>query len=180
MAIRPFLQYMPKFADDCWLDEMSVIIGDVVMNEQCSAWPFAVIRGDVNSIRIGARTNIQDGAILHVSRKNDAKPNGSPLHIGDEVTIGHQAMLHGCTIGNRVLIGMGTTILDDVVVEDDVIIAAHTLVPPRKHLASGFMYMGSPAVAVRALTAREIASIRENALHYVNVSNQYRQTHDNH
>ena len=100
-----------------------------------------LLRGDVNSISIGKRSNVQDGSVLHVSHKNAAKPDGSPLIIGDDVTIGHKVMLHGCRIGNRVLVGMGSIILDDTVVEDDVMIGAGSLVPPRKRLESGFLYV---------------------------------------
>ena len=109
----------------------------------------------MNSISIGKRSNVQDGSVLHVSHKNAAKPDGSPLIIGDDVTIGHKVMLHGCRIGNRVLVGMGSIILDDTVVEDDVMIGAGSLVPPRKRLESGFLYVGSPVKQVRPLTDEE-------------------------
>ena len=130
--IRPFLDHTPQIHESCLIDETSVIIGEVSLAEDVSVWPYAVLRGDVNSISIGARSNVQDGSVLHVSHKNAEKPEGSPLIIGEDVTVGHKVMLHGCRIGDRVLIGMGTIILDDTVVESDVMIGAGSLVPPRK------------------------------------------------
>ena len=144
-----FLDYVPSVNESCFVDETSVVIGEVSLAEDVSIWPYAVLRGDVNSISIGKRSNVQDGSVLHVSHKNAAKPDGSPLIIGDDVTIGHKVMLHGCRIGNRVLVGMGSIILDDTVVEDDVMIGAGSLVPPRKRLESGFLYVGSPVKQVR-------------------------------
>lgn len=116
-----------------------------------------MLRGDVNSITVGARSNIQDGSVLHVSHKTAAKPEGSPLVIGEDVTVGHKVMLHGCRIGNRVLVGMGSTVLDDAVIEDDVMIGAGSLVPPRKRLEGGYLYVGSPVRQVRVLTDEEKA-----------------------
>lgn len=173
MNIRPFLNTLPQIAENNYIDESAVIIGDVIIEENSSVWVHAVIRGDVNEIRIGKRTNIQDLSMLHVSKKTPEKPNGSPLIIGDDVTVGHHVILHGCTVGNRVLVGMGSTILDDAVIEDDVMIGAGSLVPPRKRLESGFLYMGSPVKAVRALTDAEKQHLRDSAQHYVNVTNQY-------
>ena len=114
--IRAFLDYVPSVDESCFVDETSVVIGEVSLAEDVSIWPYAVLRGDVNSISIGKRSNVQDGSVLHVSHKNAAKPDGSPLIIGDDVTIGHKVMLHGCRIGNRVLVGMGSIIFDDTVV----------------------------------------------------------------
>lgn len=173
MNIRPFLNTLPQIAENNYIDESAVIIGDVIIEENSSVWVHAVIRGDVNEIRIGKRTNIQDLSMLHVSKKTPEKPNGSPLIIGDDVTVGHHVILHGCTVGNRVLVGMGSTILDDAVIEDDVMIGAGSLVPPRKRLESGFLYMGSPVKAVRALTDAEKQHLHDSAQHYVNVANQY-------
>ena len=173
--IRPFLDHTPQVHESCLIDETSVIIGEVSLAEDVSVWPYAVLRGDVNSISIGARSNVQDGSVLHVSHKNAEKPEGSPLVIGEDVTVGHKVMLHGCRIGDRVLIGMGTIILDDTVVESDVMIGAGSLVPPRKHLKSGFLYMGSPAVAVRELTDAERAHFLYSAAHYVKLAADYLQ-----
>lgn len=173
MPLRRYLDHFPAVSDGCYLDDSAIIIGDVVLDEEVSVWPFAVIRGDVNSIRIGARSNIQDQAMLHVSHRNAAKPEGSPLTIGSDVTIGHQVMLHGCTIGDRVLIGIGTIVLDDAVIESDVMIAAGSLVPPRKVLQRGYLYKGNPVQAARTLTAEEIEFLRYSAQHYVRVKNNY-------
>lgn len=173
MPLRSYLDSFPQIADGCYIDEAAVIIGDVVMGGQSSVWPCAVLRGDVNRIRIGKRSNVQDGAVLHVSHKTDAKPEGSPLTIGDDVTIGHSAVLHGCTIGNRVLIGIGSTVLDDAVIEDDVMLAAGSLVPPRKHLESGWLYKGAPAEKARPLTDEEREFLRYSAAHYVLLAGHY-------
>lgn len=171
--IRPFLDTYPQIDKSCYIDVMSVVIGDVVLAENVSVWPFAVIRGDVNSIRIGKNSNVQDHAMLHVSHKKADKPEGSPLIIGEDVTIGHHVTLHGCTIGNRVLIGINSIILDDVIIPDDVMIGAGTLVPPNKVLESGFLYVGSPAKKARPLTEKELAFLPYSAQNYVKVSGYY-------
>lgn len=171
--IRPYLDYHPKIDSTCYIDDLSVIIGDVIVAENASVWPFAVIRGDVNSIKIGRNSNVQDHCMLHVSHKNDAKPNGSPLTIGEDVTIGHHVTLHGCTIGNRVLVGINSIVLDDVVIQDDVMIGAGSLIPPRKVLESGFLYVGTPVQKVRPLTDKEKEFLPYSAQHYVKVANNY-------
>ncbi len=171
--IRPYLQHHPKIDSTCYIDDLSVIIGDVVLADNVSVWPFAVIRGDVNSIKIGRNSNVQDHCMLHVSHKNDSKPNGSPLVIGEDVTIGHHVTLHGCRIGNRVLVGINSIVLDDVVIEDDVMIGAGSLVPPRKVLESGYLYVGSPVQKVRPLTDKEKEFLPYSARHYVKVANHY-------
>ncbi len=174
--IRPFLNTIPDTQHAVFIDPSCVIIGDVILGTQSSVWPMAVIRGDVNYIRVGARSNVQDLAMLHVSHKNDQKPEGSPLIIGDDVTVGHMAMLHGCRIGNRVLVGMKTTVLDDAIIEDDVMIGAGSLVPARKRLESGYLYVGSPVKQVRRLTEEEIAFLAYSAQHYVKVAQQHQQS----
>lgn len=172
--IRPYLEHTPQIDDSCYIDTMSVVIGDVQLAENVSVWPFAVIRGDVNSIQIGKNSNVQDHCMLHVSHKKPSKPNGSPLIIGEDVTIGHHVTLHGCTIGNRVLVGINTVILDDVVIEDDVMIGAGSLVPPRKRLESGYLYVGSPIQKVRPLTDEEKAFLAYSAQHYVKVAGHHK------
>jgi len=174
--VRPYADHQPKIDSSSYIDELSVVIGQVTLAENTSVWPFAVIRGDVNSIHIGRNSNIQDHCMLHVSHKNAAKPNGSPLFIGEDVTIGHQVTLHGCHIGNRVLVGISTIILDDAIIEDDVMIGAGSLVPPRKRLESGYLYVGSPVKKVRPLTAEEIAYLPYSAQHYVKVAAQHQQS----
>ena len=171
--IRPYLQHHPKIDSTCYIDDLSVIIGDVVLADNVSVWPFAVIRGDVNSIKIGRNSNVQDHCMLHVSHKNDSKPDGSPLVIGEDVTIGHHVTLHGCRIGNRVLVGINSIVLDDVVIEDDVMIGAGSLVPPRKVLESGYLYVGSPVQKIRPLTDKEKEFLPYSARHYVKVANHY-------
>ena len=127
--IRPYLEHHPKIDSTCYIDDLSVVIGEVTLAENVSVWPFAVIRGDVNHIKIGRNSNVQDHTMLHVSHKKADKPEGSPLIIGEDVTIGHHVKLHGCTIGNRVLVGISTIILDDAIIENDVMIGAGSLVP---------------------------------------------------
>jgi len=171
--IRSYLDTTPQIDESCYIDPMGIVVGDVVLAENVSVWPFAVIRGDVNSIRIGKNSNVQDHAMLHVSHKKADKPNGSPLIIGEDVTIGHHVTLHGCTIGNRVLIGINSIILDDVIIPDDVMIGAGTLVPPGKVLESGWLYVGSPAKKARPLTEKEMAFLSYSAQNYVKVSRNY-------
>ncbi|EZQ01069.1 gamma carbonic anhydrase family protein [Acinetobacter sp. Ver3] len=172
--IRKYLETYPKFDTTNYIDPTALVIGDVVLAENVSVWPYAVIRGDVNFIRIGKNSNIQDHSMLHVSHKKADKPEGSPLIIGEDVTVGHHVKLHGCTIGNRVLVGIGTIILDDVVVEDDVMIGAGSLVPPNKVLESGYLYVGSPVKKVRPLTDKEKAFLPYSAQNYVKVSGNYK------
>lgn len=172
--IRPYLDTDPQIDASCYIDDLSVVIGDVVLAENVSVWPFAVIRGDVNHIHIGKNSNVQDHSMLHVSHKKADKPEGSPLIIGEDVTVGHHVKLHGCTIGNRVLVGIGTIILDDVIVEDDVMIGAGSLVPPNKRLESGYLYVGSPVKQVRKLTEKELAFLPYSAQNYVKVSGNYK------
>ena len=172
--IRSYLEHTPQIDCSGYIDAMAVVIGDVSLAENVSVWPFAVIRGDVNHIQIGKNSNVQDHAMLHVSHKNKAKPQGSPLMIGEDVTIGHHVTLHGCTIGNRVLIGINSIILDEVIIEDDVMIGAGSLVPPRKVLKSGYLYVGSPVQQIRPLTEQEIAFLPYSAHNYVKVMQNYK------
>ncbi|NLR76505.1 gamma carbonic anhydrase family protein [Leeia aquatica] len=173
MPIAPFQQHLPQLAEGCYLHDSSQLIGDVQLGEHSSVWCNAVLRGDVNRIRVGRNSNIQDLAMCHVSHKTPDKPEGSPLVIGDHVTVGHSVILHGCRIGNDVLVGMGSIVMDDAVVEDQVMIGAGSLVPPGKTLRSGWLYIGRPVQAVRELTTQEIAYLRYSAEHYVRVKNQY-------
>lgn len=166
-AIRSYKGVTPTLGKGVFVDPAAVIIGDVEIGDDCSIWPCAVIRGDMHRIRIGKRTSVQDGSVLHITHAGEFTPDGWPLIIGDEVTIGHSVNLHGCTIGNRVLIGIGSTILDGAVVEDDVVIGAGTLVPPGKRLESGYMYMGSPCKQARALKDKEKAFFTYSANNYV-------------
>ena len=152
-----------------------MVIGDVQLGSDVSIWPTAVLRGDVNSIRIGDRSNLQDGVIVHVNQPSQKRPNGSPCIVGDDVTVGHRATLHACTIGNQVLVGMGVIVLDDVVVEDQVIIGAGSVVAPGKTLESGFLYLGAPARKVRPLTDEEKAYFVKSAHFYHELAQQHAQ-----
>ncbi|MCC4265189.1 gamma carbonic anhydrase family protein [Oceanimonas baumannii] len=173
--LKAYKDIVPTLGERAFVEESAVIYGDVQLGDDSSIWPLVVARGDVNHIRIGERTNIQDGSVLHVTRKSASLPDGLPLLIGNDVTIGHKVMLHACTIGNRVLVGMGAIILDGALVEDNVIIGAGTLVPPGKRLESGFLYVGSPVRQARPLTEEEKAFLPESADNYVRLKNEYLQ-----
>ena len=173
MPISSFLGEMPTLGARVYAHASSQIIGNVTIGNDSSIWCNAVLRGDVNHIVIGQGTNVQDLTMGHVSHKTPDKPEGSPLVIGDYVTVGHSVILHGCTIGNECLIGMGTVILDDAVIPDHVMIGAGSLVSPGKKLESGMLYVGRPAKAIRALTPEEIAYLRYSAEHYVELKNAY-------
>ena len=171
--IREVLDVLPSLGNRVMIDPTAVVMGDVHLGDDASVWPHAAMRGDVQIIRIGARTNIQDGAILHVTHDGPHNPGGYPLTIGDDVTIGHRALLHGCTIGDKVLIGMGAIVMDAVTVESEVMVAAGALVTPSKQLRSGFLYAGSPAREIRPLTDRERAFLPYSAAGYVSLKNRY-------
>ncbi|MCQ4107474.1 gamma carbonic anhydrase family protein [Erwinia persicina] len=171
--IRTYKGVRPQLGERVMIDSTSVVIGNVVLADDVGVWPLVVIRGDVNHVSIGKRTNIQDGSVLHLTHKSTTNPQGHPLSIGEDVTVGHKAMLHGCTIGNRVLVGMGAILLDGVVVEDDVMIGAGSLVSPGKRLESGFLYLGSPAKKIRPLTKEETDGLLYSASNYVGWKNDY-------
>lgn len=173
MTIRAYKDKTPKLASGVYIDESSVLVGDIELGKDVSIWPLVAARGDVNFIKIGARTNIQDGSILHLSRPSKGKPEGSPLIIGEDVTVGHKVMLHGCTLGNRILVGMGAIVMDDVIVEDEVIIGAGSLVPPGKRLQSGYLYVGSPVKPARPLNDAEKAFLTDSAQNYVILKDEY-------
>lgn len=164
--IRNFAHKSPILGADVWIDDTALVIGDVILAEGVSVWPMSVLRGDVNQIQIGQDTNLQDGVIVHVNQPSARHPDGSRCVVGDAVTVGHRATLHACTIGNLVLVGMGAIVLDDVVVEDEVIIGAGSVVSPGKTLESGFLYLGTPARKVRPLTEEERAYLPESARMY--------------
>ncbi|GGN02193.1 MULTISPECIES: gamma carbonic anhydrase family protein [Shewanella] len=171
--LRTYQGIHPQLGDNVYVDPASVLVGDIALDTDASIWPMVAARGDVNHIRIGKRSNVQDGSILHVTRKSASRPEGHPLIIGDDVTIGHKAMLHGCKVGNRVLVGMGAIILDGAILEDDVILGAGSLVPPGKVLQSGYLYVGSPAKQARPLTEAELKFLPESADNYVRLKNEY-------
>jgi carbonic anhydrase/acetyltransferase-like protein (isoleucine patch superfamily) len=171
--IQTFNKLIPSISNSAYIDPQSRVIGDVTIGEDSSVWPFTVIRGDMHSITIGQRCSIQDNSVLHITHSSQYNPGGHALIIGDDCTIGHKVCLHGCTLNNRVLVGIGTIIMDGVTVHDDVIIGANSFVPPNKSLDSGFLYLGSPAKAVRALTPKEMEQLKYMALNYVKLKQQY-------
>ena len=173
MAIRTFQQHTPQVGARAFVDRSAVVIGDVEIGEDSSVWPLTVIRGDMHRIRIGARTSVQDASVLHITHAGPFNPDGFPLIIGDDVTIGHKVMLHGCTVGSRILIGMGSTVMDGAVVEDEVIIGAGSLVPPGKRLESGFLYVASPVKQARPLTDKERSFFTYTAGNYVKLKDQH-------
>lgn len=166
MTVRSYLEYHPKIGDRAFIDASAVVIGNVVLGVDSSVWPTTVIRGDVHTIRIGDRTNIQDGSVLHTTSPESFGPDGFPLTIGSDVTVGHRAVLHGCTIQDRVLIGMGSIVMDGAVIESDVILGGGSVVSPGKTLTSGGLYVGSPAKRVRDLRQEEIDFLLYSARHY--------------
>ncbi|MCW8930627.1 MAG: gamma carbonic anhydrase family protein [Gammaproteobacteria bacterium] len=174
MSIRQFKQYTPNIGKDVFVDESAQVIGQVSIGDNSSIWPNCTIRGDVNWIKIGANTNIQDGSTLHVTHDHSNKhPGGFPLSIGNQVTIGHNVVLHGCTVEDNCLVGMGAIILDGAHLEKNVFLGAGALVSPNKHLESGYLYVGSPAKKLRALTEDEIEGLQYSADHYVKLKNEY-------
>ncbi|WP_028695823.1 gamma carbonic anhydrase family protein [Pseudomonas cremoricolorata] len=173
MAIRSFAQHTPSLGPQVFVDRSAVVIGDVEIGADSSVWPLTVIRGDMHRIRIGTRTSVQDASVLHITHAGPFNPEGFPLLIGDDVTIGHKVMLHGCTLGSRILVGMGSTVMDGAVVEDEVIIGAGSLVPPGKRLHSGYLYVGSPVKQVRPLTDKERGFFTYTAGNYVKLKDQH-------
>ncbi|MGB1256346.1 MAG: gamma carbonic anhydrase family protein [Thiolinea sp.] len=170
MTIKPFSGHTPEIHATAYIDDTAYVSGQTTIGANSSVWPMAVIRGDVAAISIGERSNIQDGTVLHATHDGPYTPGGRPLHIGNDVTVGHKAVLHACTIGDRCLIGMNATVLDGATVGADSIIGAASLVPPGKTLESGFLWVGSPVKKVRALTTDEIASLTYSASHYVKLA----------
>lgn len=175
--LRSYQGIFPTLGANIYIDPSAVILGDIALADDVSIWPLVAARGDVNTMSIGARTNVQDGTVLHVTRKSENNPNGNPLVIGADVTIGHKCMLHGCTLGDRILVGMGAIIMDGAVVEDDVFIGAGSLVPPNKTLESGYLYVGNPIKKVRPLKESESAFLKQSAINYVELKNDYLNDH---
>lgn len=173
MTIESFETISPSIDSTAYVHHQALVVGDVTIGQHSSVWPFTVVRGDVNSIRIGCNTNIQDNSVLHVTHDGPYKPGGYALEIGDEVTVGHRVILHGCKVGNQCLIGMGAIVMDDVILQDKLIIGAGSLVAPGKELTSGYLYLGQPARRVRELTEQEIESLAYSAQHYVRLKNRY-------
>lgn len=173
MPLSPYLDTAPVCGARVFLHPSCQVIGEVTLGDDSSVWCNTVLRGDVNRIVIGRGSNVQDLTIGHVSHKTPEYPDGSPIIVGDYVTVGHSVILHGCTIGNECLIGMGSIIMDDAVIPDRVMIGAGSLISPGKVLESGMLYMGRPAKAVRALTVEEIDYLKYSALHYIELKDNY-------
>lgn len=172
MAIRKFKDKQPSIGKAVYVDESAVVIGDVTLEDDVSIWPTTVLRGDVESITIGAGSNVQDGSVLHTTHERDDQA-GYPLTIGKGVTIGHKAIIHACTIGDYCLIGMGAIVMDGAVVEDYVILGAGSLVPHSKRLEAGHLYVGSPARRVRPLNDAEKEFLKYSYQHYIQLKNEY-------
>ena len=173
MSLKSFQNQTPILGNNVYVDDSAIVIGAVVLGDDVSIWPTAVVRGDVEQITIGNNTNVQDGAVLHVSHQGKFSQQGHPLSIGTDVTIGHRAVIHGCTVGNYCLIGIGAIIMDDAILEDYVMLGAGALVPPNKRLESGYLYVGSPAKQSRPLSESEKEFLRYSASHYVSLKNVY-------
>ena len=172
--IRSFLHWTPDISSTAFIDKQSTVIGRVSVGAHSSIWPQAVVRGDIQRIEIGERSNVQDGSVLHVTHDSEYTPGGTPLLIGNDVTIGHNATLHACTIGDGCLIGMGCIVLDGAVLEPGVLLGAGALVPPGKRLEGGFLWVGSPAVKKRALSEKEKVFLLYSASHYVKLAGQHK------
>jgi carbonic anhydrase/acetyltransferase-like protein (isoleucine patch superfamily) len=156
-----------------FVDPAATVIGDCVLGDDVSVWPGAVIRGDLEPIVIGNRSNVQDNAVLHTTHKSQYNPAGFALTIGEDVVIGHRAVLHGCKVGNRVLVGIGAIVNDGAVIEDEVIVGAGCLVPPGKRLTSGYVYVGNPAKALRPITEAERTFFTYSPANYVRLKDKY-------
>jgi len=178
MATRSLGGSIPNIALSAYIDASAQVIGDVSIGDDSSVWPQAVIRGDIQRIRIGQRSNIQDGSILHVTHDSDYAPGGFAVDIGDDVTVGHGVILHGCGIGDRCLVGMGSLVMDGAVLENDVMLAAGSLVTPGKVLTSGYLWVGRPARQSRELTSQERDYLAYAAQHYVSLKNRYQSEHN--
>jgi carbonic anhydrase/acetyltransferase-like protein (isoleucine patch superfamily) len=171
--LRKYNNTYPTLGHNIYIDASAVLVGDITLADDVSIWPLVAARGDVNTITIGERSNIQDGSVLHVTRKSPNNPNGNPLIIGSDVTVGHKCMLHGCTLGNRILVGMGAIIMDGAIIENDVFIGAGSLVPPNKTLESGYLYVGNPVKQARKLKESESNFLKQSAVNYVELKNDY-------
>ncbi len=174
MTVREFSTFKPSLGKNVFIDETAVVIGQVSLGDDCSVWPNAVIRGDINTITVGHRTNIQDGTIIHVDHDSKFHPGGSQVVIGNDVTIGHQVLLHGCKIEDCCLIGMGSLILDEAILEKYVLLGAGSLVPGGKILDGGYLWLGRPAKKIRPLTEEELEFFEYSAKHYATLKEKHR------
>ena len=173
MAIRTCQQHRPSINETAYIDPTALVIGQVSIGADSSIWPMTVVRGDINTISIGERTNIQDGSILHVSHDGEFSPGGANMVIGNDVTVGHSVVLHACTLKDCCLIGIGSVILDNAIVHKHAMVGAGSLVTNGKELEGGYLWMGRPAKKVRALSDREIEYLSYSANHYVKVKQMH-------
>jgi len=164
---------LPHLGHRVYIAETALVIGDVHLDDDVSIWPGTVVRGDIHHIHIGNASNVQDGCVLHVTHDGPYSPGGFPLTVGQQVTVGHRAVLHGCQIGDRCLIGIGAIVMDGAVLEDEIILGAGALVPPGKHLQGGHLYVGSPAKQTRPLSDEEKQFLIYSAQQYVELKNRY-------
>jgi carbonic anhydrase/acetyltransferase-like protein (isoleucine patch superfamily) len=171
--IRTFENHTPVIDEPAFIDESAVVTGNVVIGKDSSIWPCCSVRGDIHSIVIGERSNIQDGSILHVTHDSEYAPGGNKLTVGSDVTVGHNVVLHACTIEDFCLIGMGSVVLDGSVVQRGAMVGAGSLVPPNKVLEGGYMWLGSPVKKVRELTEMEKSFLEYSAVHYVDLKNRH-------
>ena len=174
MTIQRFEGHTPILEAGAWVDPTALVTGQVRLGTDASIWPMSVLRGDINRIEIGARTNVQDGTIVHVTHASRFNPRGAPVIVGADVTVGHKAVLHACSIEERCLIGMGAVILDEAVIRREVIVGAGSVVPPGKELESGFLWLGAPARKVRPLTDEELEYLGYSADYYVELARRHR------
>lgn len=171
--IRPYKGIVPVIAETAYIDASAVVIGDVVIGDDSSVWPMTAVRGDVHRIRIGERTNIQDGSVLHVTHPGPLAPDGYGLTIGNDVTVGHNVVLHACTVEDLCLIGMGSVVLDGAVIRSGAMIGAGSVVSPGKELEGGYLYLGTPARQARPLNEKESGYLSYSSKHYVALKNDY-------
>ena len=174
MSIRYFEGYSPAIHPSAYIDEQAMVGGQVTIGAESSVWPMCVLRGDINSIEVGERTNIQDGSVLHVTHDSEFAEGGLPLLVGSDVTVGHKVILHACTIEDLCLIGMGSVVLDGALVRSGAMIGAGSLVPPNKDLEGGYLYVGSPVKKVRKLSEKERRFLKYSAEHYARLKDRHR------
>jgi len=172
-SLRSYRGITPQLGERVYVDPAATVIGDVSLGDDVSVWPGAVIRGDMHSIKVGRRSNVQDNAVLHITHASEYNPGGWPLVIGEDVVVGHRAILHGCTLANRILVGNGAIVNDGAVVQDEVIIGAGCMVPPGKTLESGYVYVGNPCRQLRPLTQKEKDFFQYSAANYVKLKDEY-------
>jgi carbonic anhydrase/acetyltransferase-like protein (isoleucine patch superfamily) len=171
--IREFQGKIPVISEDVWVDPTAVVIGDVEIGSGSSIWPLVVVRGDIHQIKIGTNTNIQDGSVVHVTHDSSFNPGGFPPILGDNITVGHKVMLHGCTIGDNCLIGMGAVVMDGAVIESQVVLGAGSLVPGGKVLESGYLWVGSPVRRARELNEKEREFLEYSPQNYARLAKKY-------